>query len=169
MQLRSERLWLAPIDATQGHGDADLLHRVLSDPFVFRYLLDGQRADRAAAKAWTAKSAATFAAWGYGLWHVRWLAHDEVLGFCGLVSRDDLPPSLLYALLPAATGHGVAREAARAVIAHARDVLGLPELHADVDAVNVDSVRVLEDLGFVRTGTRTGAFGPLLDYALALT
>jgi RimJ/RimL family protein N-acetyltransferase len=55
---------------------------------------------------------------------------------------------------------------ARAAIAHARSRAGFDEIVADVDAVNVRSVRLLKTLGFERIGTAQGAFGDLLLYRL---
>jgi RimJ/RimL family protein N-acetyltransferase len=49
------------------------------------------------------------------------------------------------------------------VIARAKSI-GFDELHASVDAFNVDSVRVLERLGFELVDTKQGAFGDLFVY-----
>ena len=55
---------------------------------------------------------------------------------------------------------------ARAALAHARDAAGFGEIVADVDAVNVRSVRLLEKVAFERIGTAPGAFGEVLLYRL---
>jgi len=151
-----------------GSGDLEAFHRLLTDPFVYRYLLDGQVLERSGTAAYVARSEQTFASWGYGLWLIRAAEREDILGFAGLVGRGDLPPSLLYGLLPSCTGQGLAREAARAVVHHAAHVLTLPAIHADVDVVNADSVTILEELGFRSVGTRQGAFGVVRDYLLEL-
>ena len=51
---------------------------------------------------------------------------------------------------------------ARASIAQARTPSGGLEIVADVDEINVASVRVLEKLGFERVAVQPGAFGNLL-------
>ena len=58
-----------------------------------------------------------------------------------------------YALLPFARGRGVATEAARAVLEHARDHLGFDRLLAITAMDNPASVRVLEKIGFQAAGT----------------
>jgi RimJ/RimL family protein N-acetyltransferase len=55
---------------------------------------------------------------------------------------------------------------ARAAIEHARSAAGFDEIVADADAVNTRSVRLLEKLGFERTGSRQGAFGDILLFRL---
>ena len=58
---------------------------------------------------------------------------------------------------------------ARAAIAHGRTQPGFAEIVADVDAVNVRSVRLLEKLGFERVGIAAGAFGDVRLYRLPAT
>ncbi|PPT54415.1 hypothetical protein XarbCFBP8150_21450, partial [Xanthomonas arboricola] len=47
-------------------------------------------------------------------------------------------------------GKGYVSEAGRAVLNHARDVLGLPQLCAIVSPDNAGSIRALEKLGLLR-------------------
>jgi RimJ/RimL family protein N-acetyltransferase len=70
------------------------------------------------------------------------------VGICGLFRRDALEhPDLGYALLASHRGRGYALEACRAVLADARERLGLARVHAIVDPTNERSIRVLERLG----------------------
>jgi RimJ/RimL family protein N-acetyltransferase len=55
-----------------------------------------------------------------------------------------------FAFMPAFRGQGYGSESALAVRDHAVAVLGLKGLLAITSPVNVDSVRLLERLGFVR-------------------
>ncbi len=67
---------------------------------------------------------------------------------CGLVRRPSLPEvDIGYALLQRYTGQGYAQEAARTVLAHARDDLHLPALMGIVNPDNAASQHVLEKLG----------------------
>jgi RimJ/RimL family protein N-acetyltransferase len=52
-----------------------------------------------------------------------------------------------FAFLPEAWGKGYARESAAAVLAHARDVLGLRRVPAIPSPDNQASIRVLERVG----------------------
>jgi RimJ/RimL family protein N-acetyltransferase len=56
---------------------------------------------------------------------------------------------------------------ARTCIAEARRHPGFERIAASVDEVNAASVRVLEKLGFRRTGSLDGGFGPVLLMELA--
>jgi RimJ/RimL family protein N-acetyltransferase len=76
------------------------------------------------------------------------------MGLCGLFKRENLDyPDIGYSLLPGFRGHGYALEAASAVLTHARDYLGLPQLKAIVSQANSRSVRLLEKLGMRSEGT----------------
>ena len=86
---------------------------------------------------------------GFGMWVVTAKGEDEPAGLCGLVRRDVLPHvDLGYAFLERWWGRGYAREAAAAVLAHARGALGLATVAAIVNPDNIASRRVLETIGF---------------------
>ncbi len=61
-------------------------------------------------------------------------------------------PEVGYILHPDHWGQGLAHEAVSAAIGHVFVAHGLDELTADVDPENLASIRLLERLGFVRTG-----------------
>ncbi len=85
---------------------------------------------------------------GYSLYLVERRADGEPLGLCGLISRDTLPGTDIgYALRPAHWGHGYAYEAASAVLAHARDRLGLRRLYGITSPDNAASNAMLQKLG----------------------
>ena len=73
------------------------------------------------------------------------------LGCCGLRPRAATIHELGFYLLPTHWGHGYAVEAARAVIAHAFDVLGVTELFGGHHPDNHASAAVLRRLGFTYT------------------
>jgi RimJ/RimL family protein N-acetyltransferase len=76
------------------------------------------------------------------------------IGICGLFKRDGLPDvDIGYALLPDFSGQGYAYEAAAAVMAYARDTLGLSRLLGVVLPENVRSWQLLAKLGMVSQGT----------------
>jgi ribosomal-protein-alanine N-acetyltransferase len=161
-ELSTPRLSLRPARSD----DLAAVHRLWTAPAVRRFLFDGRVLGEDEVRDFLARSDESFRSRGYGLW-LGFEPEDPALAaFAALLAPADPsePPSLIYGVRPA--GRGLATEAARAVLAHAFGALALPRVHADVDAPNAASVRVLEKLGMVRAGERVGAFGPLLDFTL---
>ena len=76
----------------------------------------------------------------------------DVLGGCGLATRDGAAPEIGYWLGLAFWGQGYATEAARAVIDHAFVEIGYDALVAGARVSNPASRRVLEKCGFQWTG-----------------
>lgn len=94
---------------------------------------------------------ADYAAHNYGAYMVRRADTGTDIGLCGLYQRANLDaPDLGFAFIEASCGQGFAAEAARGVIAHARDDLHLREIAALVDPGNDRSRHLLDKLGFVR-------------------
>jgi RimJ/RimL family protein N-acetyltransferase len=143
--------------------DLDGFHALLRDEHVRRFLLDGELLPREAAVREIAASELLHVERHVGLWLVSDAA--GLAGFCGFRIYPELErhPHLLYALLPRATGRGLATEMTKALIAHAAAV-GFAPLRASVDEVNAASVRVLEKCGFRQYGSVQGAFGPMRLY-----
>lgn len=82
----------------------------------------------------------------------------RVIGWCGLSPLAPRPDDVevTCAVHPARWGRGYAREAVRAVLGYAFEVLGLPRLLAVVGRGNTASRRAVQALGFRLEG-------PLLD------
>lgn len=78
----------------------------------------------------------------------------ELIGNVGLrrASADAKVADTGYELAPEHWGRGYATEAARALVGHGFDELGLHRVHAHCIAENAGSVRVLERLGMRREG-----------------
>ena len=100
-------------------------------PEVENYLIDGP--------------IASYRKHGFGMYAIRRLDNGDSIGMCGLVKRPGLEDiDIGYGFLPAARGHGFAREAARAVFDFARSELGLTRI---VAPGNAPSITLLENLG----------------------
>jgi RimJ/RimL family protein N-acetyltransferase len=161
--IASPRLHYQPLEPAA----IDDFHRLVTDEHVRRYMMDGKVYDRAWSADRVADSQTLFARRGVGLWLARLRAGGALLGFCGFLELPDDPdPQLVYGLFAAYTGQGYASEMALAAIAQARRQPGFEVIHAAVDQVNTASRRVLERLGFARTGVTPGAFGDVLSYQL---
>jgi RimJ/RimL family protein N-acetyltransferase len=77
---------------------------------------------------------------------------DVLIGICGLIMKPHKAPEIGYWLGVPYWGHGYATEAARAVIDHAFEDLGLERLEAGARVSNPASRRVLEKCGFQWSG-----------------
>jgi RimJ/RimL family protein N-acetyltransferase len=80
------------------------------------------------------------------------LADETLIGICGLMIKPRKTPEIGYWLGVPYWGHGYATEAARAVIDHAFEDLGLERLEAGARVSNPASRRVLEKCGFQWSG-----------------
>jgi RimJ/RimL family protein N-acetyltransferase len=97
---------------------------------------------------------------GMGYWAVaRRERPDEFLGWVLLIPADARGPEVEigWRLTGAARGQGFATEAARRVLGHGLDGLGLDRVIADIHARNAASIRVAERIGMRETGPAPGA------------
>ena len=147
MFARTERLLLRPGWAE----DAPALFRAIADETIVRNLAS-------APWPYTPADAVAFLATERAPHEVcllilrRTAAAPELIGTVGLGQRPDGAIELGYWVARAHWGHGYATEAARAVVAIARDGLRLRRLSAGHFIDNPASGRVLEKVGFRPTG-----------------
>ncbi len=155
--------------------DLDAFAKVTAQPEVMRWIGDGRTLDREG----TAERLAAFRRhWdehGFGLFALVLRQTGELAGFTGLAV-----PTFLPEVLPAVEigwrlgqehwGQGLATEAARAVVDHARDEVGLKRLVSIHQVGNDASARVMIKIGMhLERETITPANGrPVRVYALDL-
>lgn len=143
LDLATRRLRLRPL----GEADADLAHAMWTDPDVRRHLWDDVVISREQAAEVVLATVTHFRERRYGLWGVIDDATGAYAGFAGCRPWPTGAPELMYGLLPAWWGRGLATEACHAVLAHVFETLGHPVVFAATDPPNVASVGVLERLG----------------------
>ncbi|MFC3070151.1 GNAT family N-acetyltransferase [Phenylobacterium soli] len=138
--LRTERLRLSP----PTEADADFVLELLNDPGWIQNIGDRGVRTLDEARAYIRDR------FSKSLWLVVRDGAGERLGMCGIVEgREGLDsPDLGYAFLERHSGKGYATEAARVVLNHARQVLGVGKLAAITAPNNTASQRVLEKIGF---------------------
>jgi RimJ/RimL family protein N-acetyltransferase len=139
-EIRTERLLLRPAR----HEDTDAMHAVLSDPWAMRYWSTLPHTDVEQTRAWVAAMVESHPD-----------AEDFIVEFEGRVIGKAgfwRLPEIGYILHPQVWGRGLATEALSAVIGHVFAVRPVDKLTADVDPRNGASLRLLQRLGFVRTG-----------------
>jgi len=132
--------------------DAPALHAWLSDPQVMRYWSTLPHTDIKQTEAWVQLSldamdkgeAQDFAV----------LFEGRVIGRVAFWQGDEIG----FLFDPKMQGKGFASEALRAIAAYGFETLGFTEIRADVDPDNAASLRVLEHVGFQRTGTAEKTF-----------
>jgi RimJ/RimL family protein N-acetyltransferase len=148
--------------------DSEAFHALAVDAHVRRFLLDGQVVTREWAADAAAKSEREHGRSGLGLWLLFERDGANPIGFAGYWIFEELGPEaqLIYAFLAEHTGRGYATEAAEALITFGREHAGQGAIVASVDEPNVASIRLLERLGFDRTGEVPGAFGSTRMYRL---
>ncbi len=143
--LDTERLTLRTLDS----GDAPFYLELVNQPSFLQYIGDkGVRTLDDARRAIADGPQAMQRERGHSLYLVQRRSDGAPLGLCGLIKRDSLPDvDIGYALMPAYWGQGYAHEAAAAVLAHGRDVVGLKRLLAITSPENQSSIGLLLKLG----------------------
>ena len=133
--------------------DADFILALVNDPDWIRNIGDRKVRTLDEAREYLEKGPmALYERLGFGLYLVALKETGERIGMCGLVKRAGLDHvDIGFAFLPAWRGQGFAEEAARAVLAHARD-LGLEKVVAIVSPENAPSIRLLEKIGMRPSG-----------------
>jgi len=145
--------------------DLDALHAVLSDPRATRWWSTPPHETPAQTRVWLDNMIAN------GPDHPDFVIEldGRAVGKAGFYVMPDVG----YILHPDVWGRGLAHEAVGAVIDHVFRTRDVRTLTADVDPENAASIRLLERLGFVRTGAaeRTwhigGAWKDSLYYSLS--
>jgi RimJ/RimL family protein N-acetyltransferase len=140
--LETPRLLLRPLMAY----DAPVLHGMLSDPEVMRYWSSLPHTEMGETATWIAESIAAAA---------RGNAHDfAVLQDGRMIGRVAfwMGNEIGFLFHRDSWGQGIAREATTALLRHGFTALGFDCVRADVDPANARSLKLLERLGFRRTG-----------------
>jgi RimJ/RimL family protein N-acetyltransferase len=143
--IETERLNLREVNES----DAAFVLELLNDPDFVRNVADrGVRTLEDARRYVAERFTAAYRRDGFGFWLVEPKGSGLPAGICGLVKRDALPGvDVGYAFLPPFRSKGYAYESASAVVAYAREALGLKRVYAIVNPENAVSIRVLEKLG----------------------
>jgi RimJ/RimL family protein N-acetyltransferase len=132
--------------------DLDGFAAVNAQPEVMRYIHDGRTLDRAATAERLSAYRRHWDEHGFGLYAVEIKETGALAGFTGLAVPTFLPEimpavEIGWRLGRAYWGRGLATEAARSVLAHARDTLSLRRLVSIHVVGNEASARVMVKLG----------------------
>jgi RimJ/RimL family protein N-acetyltransferase len=143
--LQTERLRLRELD----EHDAGFMLELLNEPGWIRFIGDrGLRTEEAARDYLRRGPMKMYRERGFGLWCVELRPTGTPVGICGLIKRDSLDDvDIGFAFLARHERHGYGVESARAVMAHAREALGLQRIVAITSVDNHGSIRLLEKIG----------------------
>jgi RimJ/RimL family protein N-acetyltransferase len=143
--LETERLLLRQFAAA----DAEFILQQVNEPSFIQNIGDRGVRTLDDARAYISDGpVASYEKNGFGLYLVALKESGESIGMCGLIKRDTLDDvDIGYAFLPKFWGKGYAVEAALAVKAYAKDMIGLKRIVAITDPANEGSIRVLEKIG----------------------
>ncbi|WP_036480170.1 GNAT family N-acetyltransferase [Myxosarcina sp. GI1] len=149
--LETSRLILKPLLKS----DFDLLHKILVDPYVRKYLCDDTIFSVGQIQAMLQKSQELFEREKFGLWSIANKTKLEIIGFVGLwYFFEEAQPQLIYALLPKATKKGYATEAAARILDYSFVKLGYNYLVVSCDRPNLESQQVATRLGMKQLEAR---------------
>lgn len=163
MEIQTPRLLLR----TAREGDLQAMHAVLSDPRATRWWSTPPHETLDQTRVWLDAMIAN----GPDQPDFVIELDGRVVGKAGFFALPDIG----YILHPDVWGRGLAAEAVVAAIDHVFGAHDLEALTADVDPENAASIRLLERLGFVRSGSaeRTwnvgGEWKDSLYYSLSRT
>lgn len=164
IELTTSRLALKPLTRAK----TDRAHTLWTNAEMRQFLWRNEIIDRQEAVAMLTRSETDFTERRYGLWGIHLLHHDDLIGFCGLRTKDeDGVPEMLFGLLPAYWGLGMVTEAALEVARYAFDDLRLASISGTTLVSNVASIRVLEHLGAEISRRRQADDGDRVAYHLA--
>ncbi len=147
-ELRTDRLLLRQ----WRDADREPFAALNSDPIVMEHF--PAPLSRAESDAMIDREHGRIAERGWGLWAVEVVAERTFIGFVGLsvapFEQSWTPATEIgWRLARAAWGYGYATEAARAVLAHAFDTLGLDEVVSFTATTNTPSEAVMRRIGLV--------------------
>jgi len=130
--------------------DAEFILELLNEESFVRYIGDKGVRTRADACQYIMNGpVASYERFGFGLYRVALKESGPSIGICGLLKRDVLEDvDVGFALLPRFWSKGYAFESASAVLAHARETLGLERILATTSQDNAPSIGLLDKLGF---------------------
>ena len=147
VNLQTQRLNLRPLT----DGDVPALHTFWTQPDVRRYLWDNAIISVARVAEIVNSSSAFFAACKTGFFAIERRDQPGVLvGFCGHRRfEDEETIELLYGIVPAHSGKGLATEATKEVLRHGFQTCGFEGIIAVADTPNQKAVNLMQRLGMV--------------------
>lgn len=164
--LETERLTIRHVVTA----DAAFIVELVNEPAYIANIADqGVRSVDDARTYIAERLTASYERYGFGLFGVALRDSAELIGVCGLIKRKTLGDvDIGYAFLERCWGNGFAVEAAAAVLAYGRDVIGLKRIIAITAPDNVASANLLRKIGlhYEKTYQLTGYEGDTVQFGI---
>lgn len=129
--------------------DLDAFAALCADADVMRFMGDGSTLTREEVAHWIDICQEKYAVRGYGTSAVFEKSSGAFIGFCGVVRAPDRDfDEIIYAYHRVSWGKGYATEAARAMLDYVFQRSTLDAIYATIDPANVNSIKIVEKLGF---------------------
>ena len=143
--IETERLTLCKLSTA----DAGFILDLLNQPSFIRYIGDRNVRTLEDAERYILNGpVASYERNGFGLYLTQLKESHIPIGMCGLIKRDTLEDvDIGFAFLPQFWLKGYAFESASAVLAYARNTLGIKKILGIATPDNTGSIRVLEKIG----------------------
>jgi RimJ/RimL family protein N-acetyltransferase len=163
--LHTERLRLEPI--TDRHYDG--MRRMSADPEVMRFLNKGKPQTDEETRAGIERIKRRWEEWGYSWWALIETGSGDMVGAAclqHLALEDANPLEIGWRLTRDSWGKGYASEAARSIVRHAFDIVGVDVVLAVAHPDNAASIKVMQRLGMQYVGIETHYDMPCVVYQL---
>jgi RimJ/RimL family protein N-acetyltransferase len=144
--LLTHRLSLIPLEAK----DCDKLLSILHNSTIKKFLCDNKDVEREFVENMILKSESLFEEKGIGLWFIKHLTNESILGFCGLIDNEVL--ELIYVIQPDFQNNGFATESVLKVIDYFRQLRLQDDVFAKIDLPNTESHVVANKIGMMEIG-----------------
>jgi RimJ/RimL family protein N-acetyltransferase len=143
--IETERLTLRKLTVE----DAEFMLDLLNQPSFIQFIGDrGVRTLDDARKIILARYIESYERLGFGVYLTLLQERQIPIGICGLIKRSGLDNvDVGYAFLPQYWSQGYASESVSAVLAYARNTLGIGRVLGITTPDNIGSIRVLEKAG----------------------
>ena len=135
--------------------DFEAMLEVYGDAEAMRYVGDGSPLTEVEARQWIEVTKNNYLKCGYGMFALKEISTQKVIGFCGIVHPDNqIEPEVKYAFLRTHWGQGFATEAISELIGYGKRVHGLKHMIATVAPEHLASQKVLGKVGMYKTELR---------------
>lgn len=162
--FETERLFIRP----RTMADFDACLAMDRDPAVTQFI-PGPWSEPERHEAFLRERIETSLGEGLGYWSIfPKVQPDQFAGWILLIPYDGIGPEIEigWRLNRSAWGNGFASEAARPIIEHGFNTVGLECIVADIDPDNLSSLRVAEKIGMKHVGDGKHAVAPCKCYAM---